>query len=730
MALEVNKIAFSIRLLKQGFRETVNRKKCLIIKHYSDPRDHMTKEAYLKQLFDDVNSTNAGIETGGQREAFLDLSCKLLEEAGALTEMVQCVDEIKNNKIPYHVDAYSVPSENAAVLDLVYVIWSDSQVVTDLSKKESDDAYTKLTNFFEKASFPTFVGNLENGYSKDAAEKINYNIQNNMVSRVRYIIITNKSAKKTNKKKPTMQDNGICYEYLIYDLEMLRRFDSGAHIKNTIDVDFSDENDQGLPCISVEAGHKENTSIDVYLGVISGDKLAEIYKSYGQRLMESNIRAYLQGKGKINKGIIETIKRNPDKFIAFNNGICCTVKELEITGSGNQKYIKAVTDLQIVNGGQTTASLFFASANNENTKKNLSTVKVPFKIIKISEDADGDEEHSIENMVHSISKYSNSQNKISEVDLASNSPLNIALEKISRTVVAPSGTKWYYERAKGSYLTDINAYITKKDKENFKNQNPLIQKFDKNIWGKIENIWRLAPFVVSKGAQSSYLELVKYFTKNKPLMDEKYFKDLVSKIIIYNSFVAAIKKNGRSGNITLPACYMFAWLINYTEYRINLDSIWINQSVTPVLDKRIQDMVHEAYEFLMELIEGKNPLSAFSKVTTWQDFCSKDFLNIKLGDDKELLSELLTSRPSEIFRLENAAIEVIWNNLRSVITGDQTIRDVEAELDRKWVARNFDHNQQVKDILKLEWSDFHSTLGLTENQKVKLVYLLRDYTEK
>jgi hypothetical protein len=46
-------------------------------------------------------------------------------------------------------------------------------------------------------------------------------------------------------------------------------------------------------------------------------------------------------------------------FLAFNNGLAATAEEIEIGMSENGGFVvKSVNDFQIVNGGQTTASIY------------------------------------------------------------------------------------------------------------------------------------------------------------------------------------------------------------------------------------------------------------------------------------------------------------------------------------------------------------------------------------
>src|SRR5690606_12812258 len=145
-----------------------------------------------------------------------------------------------------------------------------------------------------------------------------------------------------------------------------------------------------------------------YLSILPGKLLSDIYWEYGSRLLEGNVRAFLSAKWKVNKGIRNTIKKEPSKFFTYNNGIACTAKNLTFSDDG--KSIIKIEDLQIINGGQTTASLTTAWKVD---KASLETIYVPMKLTIVKSD-------EYDEMIQNISKYANSQNKVTDADLFSN----------------------------------------------------------------------------------------------------------------------------------------------------------------------------------------------------------------------------------------------------------------------------------------------------------------------
>jgi hypothetical protein len=181
--------------------------------------------------------------------------------------------------------------------------------------------------------------------------------------------------------------------------------------------------------------------------MIPGVLLAEIYRQHGARLLEQNVRTFLQARGKVNKGIRDTILNQPEMFLAYNNGLCATAAQIQIESEkGPVANIRSITDFQIVNSGQTTASLTSAPLKDD---ADLSAVLVQLKLSVIRDPA------QVGAIVSNISRFANSQNKVNEADLRSNDAFQVRVEHLSRTVWVPCKaganrqTKWFYERARG-----------------------------------------------------------------------------------------------------------------------------------------------------------------------------------------------------------------------------------------------------------------------------------------
>lgn len=162
----------------------------------------------------------------------------------------------------------------------------------------------------------------------------------------------------------------------------------------------------------------DNSDYESYIAIMPGQGLAMLYKQFGARLLEQNVRSFLQFTGKINRGIRKTINEESHMFLAYNNGISATADNIELDETGH--YVKRISNLQIVNGGQTTASIYHTW---DKDKADISNIFVQMKISVIKK-AD-----SYSEIVSRISQYANTQNKVNNADFSANNPILIELEK-------------------------------------------------------------------------------------------------------------------------------------------------------------------------------------------------------------------------------------------------------------------------------------------------------------
>ncbi len=381
------------------------------------------------------------------------------------------------------------------------------------------------------------------------------------------------------------------------------------------------------------------------MAIIPGQALATIYERYGSRLLEQNVRSFLQFTGKINQGIRNTILNEPHMFLAFNNGLAATAEKIDWTNSvtGKGLVISKVQDFQIVNGGQTTASIYHTLKKD---KADISRVFVQLKLSVVKN------KDNFSQIVSRIAEYANTQNKVSVSDLSSNRPYHVELEKLSRSIFAPhvSGqnvqTKWFYERARGQYKNArLKEGFTKSRQKKFDLQIPPGQVFTKEVLAKYINCYQeiienkkilIGPHHVVRGNQKNYVQFINFNLVNKP--DSIYFEDIVSKAILFRTAekIYGVKPNsiGDLRYITVP--YAISYLTYRTECKLDLYKIWKNQEISEPLKTLLYQLmvqVEAAIKMSAEKYHGALYGEWAKKEDCWMDLKKQeldiDFSTIK-----------------------------------------------------------------------------------------------------
>jgi hypothetical protein len=437
--------------------------------------------------------------------------------------------------------------------------------------------------------------------------------------------------------------------------------------REPIQIDFVAEFGEAIPCLSASHGSDDYSA---FLAVFPGPVLSAIYERYGARLLELNVRSFLQARGKVNQGIRSTILHEPGRFLAYNNGISSTASRIEtVTMANGAMGIRAVSDFQIVNGGQTTASLYQAVKRD---KADVSDVFVQAKLTVISPD-------EVAAFVPLVSRYANSQNKVNEADFYANDPFHVELEKTSRAVWAPASdgtqrlTQWFYERARGQYQDAINREITPARQRQWKDVHPSHQRFTKTDLAKFENTWAELPHVVSLGAEKNFRE----FTLRLPTMrsapvDVQYFQDLVAKAILFRhaeKLVGAQQFGGYRANIVT---YSLAKLFQMTSGRVDLRRIWQTQRLSLSVQEAIVAIAGVVHAVITSPPGGRN-------VTEWckREACWERVKSEAVTLPKDLGGELIATAQGDA-RVETVASPA----LRSVaLVKDETWQEIV-----EWIA--------------------------------------------
>lgn len=432
------------------------------------------------------------------------------------------------------------------------------------------------------------------------------------VTKIKLILVTNALYSARIDAVLAGSISGVPVTYNIWDLTRFHRIEnSGAREK--IVVRFDRDFGGALPALAASG---TGAAFPSYLAVIRGRQLVDLYERWGARLLESNIRSFIQARRKsVNDGIRTTIRDEPEMFFSYNNGLSATADEVEVDSSDGVIRILSARNLQIVNGGQTTASLHAAL---KQSPENLERVHVQVKLTVVPPDVS-------ESVVPNISKFANSQNKIDAADFFSNHPFHLRVEEFSRRLFAPPAqgsnrqTMWFYERAKGQYMV-ARARLSGADRSKFDRECPKSQLFMKTDLAKVEYSFRLKPDTVSKGAQKNFAAFAtnigEAWADEEAGFDEAWFKGSIAKIIMFRALEKAVPRQewypgGYRANIIT---YGIAKLAHDTLEQgrvLNLDEVWNTQAVPEVLMADLLSACEAAADVLT------SPGSGMKNVTEW-----------------------------------------------------------------------------------------------------------------
>lgn len=571
-------------------------------------------------------------------DQFTELMFEYLSDAG----------EIEDGSVCYHkargvqVNGYAVSQEDTC-LDLFVSLYTSSLPPPVIHKSQIETAFKWLTTFLQK-TLDNYHFDLEEASPVfDLALRVN-DIKDSL-ARIRLFLLTDGLSNISTI--PDTEVSGITASHHIWDIRRLYRLSSSGSNREPIEVNFKSEYGGAIPCIAMP---RSNPDYNVYLAIIPGTTLTELYSRYGPRLLERNVRSFLQVRGKVNKGIRNTILKEPHMFLAYNNGISATAESVRMvkladggTGIGSAK------DLQIVNGGQTTASIYQAGRKDG---FDISDVLVQVKLTVLTKP------ENIDDIVPRISKFANSQNKVSDADFSANDPFHIQFEHLSRTVWAPAQhgmqrqTRWYYERARGQYLDDKSREKTPARKAAFAATHPLSQKFTKTDLAKFENTWNQLPYLVSRGAEKNFIEFtIRLKERGAFQVDQKYFEHLAAKAIMFRQAEKIVQSQQYGGYRANIVTYSLAWLSHHTAQRIDLDQIWREQALSQPLREAIALVSKHVHSHITDPPGGKNITEWCKKDDCWKRLCERDI------DLPRAISQKLQTRGHSSSGVINRGIE-------------------------------------------------------------------------
>ena len=568
----------------------------------------MNIEEYAQDLLQDIHAES---DADGQflEDVFFEKACDQLTEAGELDTADRVFYKVPARGI--RVDGYGGdPVDSSGALSLIILDFHVSEKIQRVTGSEMDTLFRRLSNFLQSSLKKQWRDALEEtnpafGLADLIAQRWR------KISKVRLLLVSNRALSERVDGRSAGDLDGRQITYSVWDIRRLHGYAVAGEAREDMEIDLV--RDFGGPLPVLRAQHIEG-QYESYLSVVPGEVLADIYDRWGARLLEQNVRVFLQARGKVNRGIRLTLENEPSMFFAYNNGITATAEAIEISDSSGQLLLNRLINFQIVNGGQTTASIHVARLRDTD----ISDMSVQMKLSVVSADR-------ATTLVPKISEYANSQNRVNAADFFANHPFHVRMEEFSRRIHAPAQdgsfrqSKWFYERARGQYA-DAKARLTPAQRKKFEIEYPRKQLFAKTDLAKFINVWEGRPHEVSLGAQKNFgifaVWVGKAWAKSSDDFNEAWFRQAVAKAIVFRSTERIVSsqpwyQGGYRANIVAYTIAKIAHEVGKNYRAVNFESIWKSQALGHELSNSIALAAKQVHDSLV------NPPSGISNVTEW-----------------------------------------------------------------------------------------------------------------
>lgn len=593
--------------------------------------ENLEFEEFYKSIRAEINDDNNDTLNEGYRvDRFTEYFINHLGEFGITGDANICCVEKTLGNAKAMTNAWYV-DEDEGRLSLFVTHFRDSDKLETTSKQDVEAAVSRALRMYSYAQKKKYedleISRCEYTMIRTIKEALG------IITQIRIYYLTDCQMKNTDDKQTTSNTLPVYISY--WDIQRLYRLVSSGREYEPIEIDFEQKFGQQITCLSMPSNTDEYQG---YLSIIPGDILASLYDEYGSRLMELNVRSFLQQRGKVNRGIRETILKQPHRFLAYNNGISATAEEIitERTAEGDL-VIKKIKGLQIVNGGQTVASIHRAKKIERCEHLEQLAVQAKITVVKAS---------LLEELIPKISRFSNTQNTVNEADFASNDPFHIVIEQLANTTWAPGEqTRWFYERARGQYEVARNriAGNSAAKRRKFDVQTPKKQKFAKVELAKFYNCWEQKPEIVGRGSQKNFIHFMTHIAKDHPGFkpDEDFYKQLIAKAIIYKEAERIARKHKFSSYRANSVAYTIALVAFKTVGRLNLKAIWDMQNISSALYSVLDDWMPIVWDAIVTTAGTRNVTEWAKKMECWHEIQLLDVVIPKELEDELREGDLL-----------------------------------------------------------------------------------------
>lgn len=593
--------------------------------------------------------------------AFVTEISDRLEDDPIYGEFKLSEDEGRLGNKNYKIHGYTEFDDSDGTLGLVIAKWYDSDSIETLTTAEVNQSFASLENFI--------IGSVKNKLFEEKVESSGVyeisstlSMQKSKISRIRLHLFSNALLSQRFKESLSGDVDGISIEHQVWDLLRIKSLYESSREREQIEIVLSDFSSDGIPCIEAS----KTDTLSSYLCVIKAPLLADLFERYGSRLLEGNVRSFLGMKGGVNKGIRSTIQDSPSLFFAYNNGIAATATSVNVERSLDGLRITKLADFQIVNGGQTTASILSARKKDGLSLAGAS-VQMKLTVVDVSE---------ANLMIPKIAQYANTQNKVAIADFFANHPIHRKLEEISRRLRAPvrAGTrldsKWFYERSRGQYQNE-RLYLNKSKRDLFDLEFPSTQVINKTDLAKYDSAWKGKPFWISQGAQKNFLKFASQFSPKgdasenehwetiSPNYGDSYYQDMASIAILWKkieSLISSARGDWYAGDYRAQiAAYTIAEFFNIFRIKggdFDLHKVWAIQAVPEVLVPCLVELAIRVQQIILTPPPGSTNVGEWTK----KEECWNRIQSLPIEWSGDLNTFLIDKKEASLRKAENKKI--------------------------------------------------------------------------
>lgn len=541
--------------------------------------------------------------------ALAEVMLAYLEEAGLATEHEVCPHEDQAGRNRCRIIGYALP-EDSTRLELFTALYVAESPHRRIGRPELGRLCGHAARFFACVARGELDRFRTNPDLLAAAKLIAEELPR--IEDVRVHVLTNGIARDRAIEQLTIE--GRLVHFSVCDVERLQRLAGEDVSRDRIEIDFEKLLGRPIACLEMRPPPAE---YQTFLLVLPGELIYSLYEEFGPRLFEFNVRSFLQTKGHVNKGLRGTLKTEPERFLAYNNGLAATADVIEVGTYHGETVIKRIRGLQIVNGAQTTASIHRAKKVD---KFDIGHVSVAMKLTHV-------EAGKLAEFVPLIARYANTQNPVQLADLSANNEFHIRLEQLSEKVWCPGEeTRWFYERARGAYQVAAARHgTTPAKKREFDLETPKSQRFSKTDLAKFHMSWWQLPHVVSRGAQKNFSAFMVTLRERYPpdwQPEPDFFRDTAALAVLFGTIQSTVRKAKLGSYGANVITYMLAKLAVDHGDRLSLATIWENQSLSPEFEALIQTWAPIIHQTIIEGAGRRNVTEFCKKEECWSRIAS------------------------------------------------------------------------------------------------------------